>query len=73
MHIAEHTFVITGGASGLGAATADHLVAQGASVVLLDINQQAVAAQALPVISVIACKYSVPWQQPWSILLRCMV
>jgi len=46
MHIAEHTFVISGGASGLGAATADHLVAQGASVVLLDINQQAVAAQA---------------------------
>ncbi len=46
MHIAEHTFVISGGASGLGAATAYHLVSQGASVLLLDINQQAVAAQA---------------------------
>lgn len=46
MRIAEHTFVITGGASGLGAATAQHLVTQGAAVVLLDINQQAVEAQA---------------------------
>ncbi|WP_205342508.1 3-hydroxyacyl-CoA dehydrogenase [Denitrificimonas caeni] len=46
MRVAEHTFVITGGASGLGAATAQHLVTQGASVVLLDINQQAVVAQA---------------------------
>ena len=46
MHIAEHTFVISGGASGLGAATAHHLVSQGTSVVLLDINQQAVTAQA---------------------------
>ena len=46
MHVAERTFVITGGASGLGAATGEHLVAQGAFVVLLDINQQAVIAQA---------------------------
>ena len=46
MRVAEHTFVITGGASGLGAATAEHLVAQGAAVVLLDINQSAVEAQA---------------------------
>ena len=46
MRVAEHTFVITGGASGLGAATAKHLVTQGASVVLLDINEAAVAAQA---------------------------
>ncbi|HKM26008.1 MAG TPA: SDR family NAD(P)-dependent oxidoreductase [Thiopseudomonas sp.] len=46
MRVAEHTFVITGGASGLGAATAKHLVTQGASVVLLDINEAAVIAQA---------------------------
>lgn len=46
MRVAEHTFVITGGASGLGAATAEHLVTQGAAVVLLDINQSAVEAQA---------------------------
>lgn len=46
MRVAEHTFVITGGASGLGAATAELLVAQGAAVVLLDINQSAVEAAA---------------------------
>lgn len=46
MRVAEHTFVITGGASGLGAATAQHLVTQGAAVVLLDINQSAVEAAA---------------------------
>ncbi len=46
MRVAEHTFVITGSASGLGAATAEHLVAQGAAVVLLDINQPAVEAAA---------------------------
>lgn len=46
MHIAEHTFVISGGASGLGAASARHLISQGARVVLLDINQQAVIEQA---------------------------
>lgn len=46
MRVAEHTFVITGGASGLGAATAEHLVTQGAAVVVLDINQSAVEAQA---------------------------
>lgn len=46
MRVAEHTFVITGGASGLGAATAQHLVEQGASVLLLDINEAAVVAQA---------------------------
>lgn len=45
MQIAHHTFVITGGASGLGAATADYLVAQQANVVLLDLNLEKLAAQ----------------------------
>lgn len=46
MQLAQHTFVISGGGSGLGAATAEHLHAQGANVVLLDINPEAVANQA---------------------------
>ena len=46
MQIAQHTFVISGGGSGLGAATAHHLCQHGAQVVLLDINAQAVAEQA---------------------------
>jgi NAD(P)-dependent dehydrogenase (short-subunit alcohol dehydrogenase family) len=41
MQIANHTFVITGGASGLGAATCRRLVAAGASVVIADLNAQA--------------------------------
>ena len=32
--------MVTGGASGLGAATAQHLVAQGAKVILVDMNQE---------------------------------
>ena len=39
MNVAGKVFVITGGASGLGAATATHLHAQGARVVMLDMNQ----------------------------------
>lgn len=35
----KHTFLVTGGASGLGAATARHLVARGASVVVADLNE----------------------------------
>ena len=46
MQLAQHTFVISGGGSGLGAATAEHLCAQGANVILLDINQEAVTKQA---------------------------
>ena len=38
MQIANHTFLITGGASGLGLATAKMLVANGGNVVLADIN-----------------------------------
>ncbi|AKX48002.1 3-hydroxy-2-methylbutyryl-CoA dehydrogenase [Thiopseudomonas alkaliphila] len=46
MQLADHTFIITGGASGLGAATAEQLIAGGAQVVLLDINQPAVEDKA---------------------------
>ncbi len=35
------TFLVTGGASGLGGASADMLCAKGANVVLIDINQEA--------------------------------
>jgi NAD(P)-dependent dehydrogenase (short-subunit alcohol dehydrogenase family) len=41
MQIQSNVFVVTGGASGLGAATARMLVAQGAQVVLADVNTQA--------------------------------
>ena len=41
MRIDESTFLISGGASGLGLATARELVGQGGQVVLLDINAEA--------------------------------
>jgi NAD(P)-dependent dehydrogenase (short-subunit alcohol dehydrogenase family) len=41
MEIKNHTFVISGGASGLGAATARHLHLLGANLVLLDLNSDA--------------------------------
>ena len=40
MKIQGKDVVITGGASGLGAATATHLVAHGAKVILVDMNQE---------------------------------
>lgn len=40
MNIQGKVVVITGGASGLGAATATHLVQQGAKVILVDMNQE---------------------------------
>ena len=40
MKIQGKVFVVTGGASGLGAATAQYLVAQGAKVILVDMNQE---------------------------------
>lgn len=39
MKIQGKVFVVTGGASGLGAATATHLVGLGAKVILVDMNQ----------------------------------
>jgi NAD(P)-dependent dehydrogenase (short-subunit alcohol dehydrogenase family) len=45
MHIQDNVFIITGGASGLGAATARMLAANGATVVIADV--QAEAGQAL--------------------------
>ena len=41
MQIKDSTFLIPGGASGLGAATARHFVSAGAKVVLADVNQAA--------------------------------
>ena len=41
MQIQDRTFIITGGASGLGGATAQMLVENGASVVLADLNREA--------------------------------
>ena len=40
MNILGKVCVVTGGASGLGAATAQYLVAQGAKVILVDMNQE---------------------------------
>jgi NAD(P)-dependent dehydrogenase (short-subunit alcohol dehydrogenase family) len=45
MHIQDNVFIVTGGASGLGAATARMLAANGATVVIADV--QAEAGQAL--------------------------
>jgi NAD(P)-dependent dehydrogenase (short-subunit alcohol dehydrogenase family) len=41
MQIKDSVFLIPGGASGLGAATADHLAAAGGKVVIADLNRQA--------------------------------
>ena len=46
MQIENKVFIVTGGASGLGAATAEMLVKAGARVMLVDMNAEAVAAQA---------------------------
>ncbi|RUQ46755.1 SDR family NAD(P)-dependent oxidoreductase, partial [Corynebacterium pseudodiphtheriticum] len=46
MQIENKIFLVSGGASGLGAATADMLVAAGAKVMLVDLNAEAVAAKA---------------------------
>ena len=46
MQIENKVFIVTVGASGLGAATAEMLVKAGAKVMLVDMNADAVAAQA---------------------------
>ncbi|WIX32758.1 SDR family NAD(P)-dependent oxidoreductase [Salinicola sp. JS01] len=46
MQLADHTFIVTGGGSGLGAATAQRLVAAGARVTLADHDEAAVQAHA---------------------------
>jgi NAD(P)-dependent dehydrogenase (short-subunit alcohol dehydrogenase family) len=40
VQVAGHTFLITGGASGLGAATARRLVAAGGNAVIADTNSE---------------------------------
>ncbi len=46
MQIENKIFLVSGGASGLGAATAQMLIAAGAKVMLVDLNADAVAAKA---------------------------
>ena len=46
MHIANKNFIVSGAASGLGAATAEMLIEAGAQVMLVDLNAEAVAAKA---------------------------
>lgn len=46
MHLHDHAAVVTGGASGLGAATAQRLASAGCRVAVLDINQAAAQASA---------------------------
>lgn len=41
MQIAESTFIVSGGASGLGEATVRHLIAHGGKVVIADLNEMA--------------------------------
>ncbi|RAU39911.1 MULTISPECIES: 3-hydroxyacyl-CoA dehydrogenase [unclassified Pseudomonas] len=45
MQIQGKVFLVSGGASGLGAATADMLVAAGANVLLIDVNAEALETQ----------------------------
>ena len=49
MDIAGHAAIVTGGASGLGAATARMLAAAGAKVAIFDVNQKAAAEVAIDI------------------------
>jgi NAD(P)-dependent dehydrogenase (short-subunit alcohol dehydrogenase family) len=56
MDIAGHAAVVTGGASGLGAATARMLAQAGAKVAIFDVNQRAAAEVAIDVSGIaVAC------------------
>ena len=56
MDIAGHAAVVTGGASGLGAATARMLAAAGAKVAIFDVNHKAAAEVAIDVSGIaVAC------------------
>ena len=58
MKIRDARAVVTGGASGLGAAVASHVIAQGGQVVLLDVQEgpgQAMAARLGPQASFLRC------------------
>ncbi len=41
MQLSNHTFLVTGGASGLGEATVRYLVSQGANAIIADLNEEA--------------------------------
>ena len=41
MQVQNNTFLVTGGASGLGEATTRYLVAHGANIIIADLNQEA--------------------------------
>jgi NAD(P)-dependent dehydrogenase (short-subunit alcohol dehydrogenase family) len=59
MRIQGHSAIVTGGGSGMGAATARRLAAEGAKVALLDVNRDAAAALAQEIGGVaIACDVS---------------
>ncbi|WP_227370014.1 SDR family NAD(P)-dependent oxidoreductase [Halomonas sp. M20] len=56
MHVQERNFLITGAASGLGAATAERLVASGAKVVLCDLSDAVEAVATRLGDSALACQ-----------------
>ncbi len=49
MQVKNHTFLVTGAGSGLGAATAEHLGGLGANILLVDVNEDAGRATAMSI------------------------